>query len=110
MTAIEYLDILMSNAKSKVWAFRWISIIMLFLGTALLLIPFLNLISDDLSVQYAQYGFGFLNMLTPIYLNGHIYKGKKQVLDLEMAKSEALRTDDETVREKIIEGILKQFS
>ncbi|MFD3003187.1 hypothetical protein ACFS7Z_22690 [Pontibacter toksunensis] len=102
----EYIEKRIENLKASNLAFKRLSLLLFVIGFFLIFLPFFNWIPSDLSNKYAQYGFGFINMLIPFFLEGLISKRKSQILDLELIKG---HLSDATIEENIIKKILERL-
>lgn len=56
------------------------------------------------AMKYAGHGFGFITSLVPLYLQGQISKGKKDIIDLEFLKTRIDKVEDKLL-EKALESL-----
>ena len=79
---------------------------LIIVGIGVIVIALLNIVPKELSNDFAEYGFGLLNMVIPLYLNGQVSKRKDKILALELLKS---RSSDETLNEEIFKKALEKL-
>ncbi len=102
----EFIDKRIRNIRETITAFKWMSLVLMFVGISLIVIPFLGWVPDGLSNVYARNGFGLINMLVPLYLKGEIFKKKERIINLEFLKGNLLGT--ETIND-ILRQILEKL-
>lgn len=101
-----YIQKRIQNLKASNSAFKKLSIVLLVIGLFLIILPLLNIIPSEVSNEYAQYGFGFINVLVPVYLQGLISKRKTQIIDLELIMGNLTNPDmEESILKKVLERL-----
>lgn len=90
--------------------FRTISHILFVSGLLLIVVPFLVLTSQDISIKFAELGFGVIMVLVPVYLSSESAKRKIQILELKhlliaIEKFPNIKLEDDAVLKKILEKL-----
>lgn len=102
----QYIEKRIQNLRASNKTFKKLSILLLIVGIFLILLPILKWLPPDVSNEYAQYGFGFINVLTPVYLQGLISRRKSQIIDLELIKGNLDNSDmEESILKKVLEKL-----
>lgn len=100
----EYIDKRIQNKRESNKSFKILSLVLLLSGIILILLPFTDLLDMENAMKFAGHGFGFITTLIPLYLQGQISKGKKDIIDLKF-----LRSNIDSIEIQLIEKALESI-
>ncbi len=106
MEAKEYIEKRIQNLKISNSTFKRLSLLLLIVGIGIIIIALLNIIPQQFSNDFAEYGFGILNLLIPLYLNDQVAKRKDKILDLELLKN---KLSDENFNQELYKKVLENL-
>jgi hypothetical protein len=103
----EYIQSRIKILKKSIKTFNILSITLIIVGIIILLLAITINVSEKIIIEYVKFGFGIINLIVPMYLQGEKSKRKNKILDLEYLKSNILNSDliENTLFNKILEKL-----
>lgn len=107
MNSQEYIQSRIKILKKSIKTFNILSITLIIVGIIILLLAITINVSEKIIIEYVKFGFGIINLIVPMYLQGEKSKRKNKILDLEYLKSNILNSDliENTLFNKILEKL-----
>jgi hypothetical protein len=103
----EYIQSRIKILKKSIKTFNILSITLIIVGIIILLLAITINVSEKIIIEYVKFGFGIINLIVPMYLQGEKSKRKNKILDLEYLKSNISNSDliENTLFNKILEKL-----
>jgi len=79
----EYIESRIKILNGSIRTFNILSISLIIIGICFLILPITASLNEKVIIEYAKYGFGLINLVVPLYLQGEKSKRKDKILDLE---------------------------